>query len=482
MVVQLFTVRIVLNTLGVVDYGIFSVVGGVVTMFAFLSNTMSSASQRFFAFELGKNDLPKLKKTFNITMLIYIIIASVVLILAETLGLWFVNSKFNIPDDRMNAANWIYQFSVLGFIVTILRTPYNAVIIAREQMSVYAIISIFEVFLKLLIVYLLVLFPLDKLKLYAVLLFLSTALVSFIYYIYCVRKFEETRYKYYWDRNLFNTLISYSGWNLFGALSNVFNNQGINIVLNIFFGPILNTARGIAASINTAINQFVTNFHVAVKPQITKYYASHEREKMVNLVFFSSKISFFLLLLLSLPILFEANFILTLWLKNIPEYVILFARLIIINALIDSLTYAMQTAVQATGRIKLYQIVVGGMLLLNLPISYISLKLGFPPETIFYISIFISIICLFLRLLFLRKLLNISISSYLNKVLFKALLVTFVALTPTFIIHFKIEESGFRILFQSINIIIVTISAIYFLGLEQWEKLKLKSYIRKKIK
>jgi O-antigen/teichoic acid export membrane protein len=258
--VSLYTVRIVLNTLGVEDYGIYNVVGGIVVMFSFLSNTMASASQRFFAFELGRKDYDQLKKTFSMTVTIYLIIAVIILILAETLGLWFLNTQLSIPVERMETANWVYQFTIFSFMMTMLTVPYNAAIVAHERMNVYAYVSIVEAFLKLLIVYILVLFSYDKLKLYAILMFGVTTFITLIYRTYCKRQFQECSYNFYWEKPLFKELIGYSGWNLFGAIAGILNNQGINILLNIFFGPIVNAARAIAYQVNTAVNQFVTNF------------------------------------------------------------------------------------------------------------------------------------------------------------------------------------------------------------------------------
>jgi O-antigen/teichoic acid export membrane protein len=270
MLVSLYTVRVVLNTLGVVDYGIYNVVGGVVAMFSFLSSTMASASQRFFAFELGRRDYDKLKQAFSLTLLIYIGIAILILVLSETVGLWFLNTQMTVPEERMNAANWVYQFSIFSFIMTILTVPYNSAIIAREHMKVYAYVSIIEVVLKLIIVYLLVFFSFDKLKLYAVLTFFVACLITFIYRTYCKRRFKECIYFFYWDANKFKEILSFAWWNMIGAMANIFKTQGINILLNVFFNPVINAARAIAFQVNSALTNFTNNFYMAVRPQITK--------------------------------------------------------------------------------------------------------------------------------------------------------------------------------------------------------------------
>jgi O-antigen/teichoic acid export membrane protein len=470
MAVSLFTVRLVLNTLGVVDYGIYNVVGGIVVMFSFLSSTMTSASQRFFAFELGRSDMVQLKRTFSLTITIYAVIAVIVMLLAETLGLWLLNNKLVIPVERMDAANWIYQFSILSFIVTIMTIPYDAAIIAHENMNVYAYMSIIEVLLKLVIVYVLVLFSFDKLKLYACLIFATTCIITFIYRTICKRKYQECSFKFYWDRGLFNTLMRYSGWNLFGATAGILNNQGINILLNMFFGPIVNAARAIAYQISGAVNQFVFNFTTAVNPQITKYYAAGEQQQMMSLVFQSSKLSYYLLFFLSMPVIVETNFILNLWLKETPEYVVLFTRLVVITALIDTLSNPLITAALATGNIKKYQIVVGGMLLLNLPVSYFFLKLGFMPEVTMYVAIVISTICLFLRLQMLKGMVGLSMGDYFKKVIRAIISVSVVAYSIPVILCFQMDESFIRFIIVGFTGAIVSVTTIYFLGLSTNER------------
>jgi O-antigen/teichoic acid export membrane protein len=470
MAVSLFTLRVVLKTLGTTDYGIYNVVGAIVVMFSFFSNTMASASQRFFAFELGRNDIPQLKKTFSLTITIYAIIAVIVLILAETIGLWLLNTQMVIPANRMEAANWVYQFSVLSFLITIITIPYNAAIIARENMKVYAYVSIFEVVMKLVIVYILVYFSYDKLKLYASLMFLVTCIITFIYRTVCKQKYAECRFHFYWDKGLFYTLIGYSGWNLFGAMAGILNNQGINILLNIFFGPVVNAARAIAYRVNDAVNQFVMNFLTAVRPQITKYYAAEENDKMMKLVFQSSKFSFFLLFLLSMPVLLETNYIFEVWLKETPEYVVAFTRLVIITALIDSLSYPLMTAAQATGEIKRYQAVVGGTMLLNLPISYCFLKAGFFPQVTMYIAIVISIICFSLRLWLLKGMVGLSIRDYFKKVILIVLSVSFMAYALPFSLTVCLNESFMRFIIIGTTGLVISVAAIYLIGLSKDER------------
>lgn len=468
--VSLYTVRIVLDTLGVVDYGIYNVVGGIVTMFSFLSNSMAVASQRFFSFELGKKDYNQLKKTFSITISIYIMLSFVILLLAETVGLWFLNTQMTIPENRIEAANWIYQFSILSFMMTLFTIPYNAAIIAHERMNVYAWVSIIEVILKLLIVYLLLAFTYDKLKLYGVLIFGVTSIITLIFRTYCKKRFKECRFSFFWNKSLFKEILSYSGWNLFGALASIFNNQGVNIVLNMFFGPIVNAAQAIAYQVNGALVQFVQNFMTAARPQIIKYYASGEKEKMVNLVFQSSKFSFLLLFILTMPLLLEANYILDIWLTHTPEYVVLFIRFIIIAALIDSLSHSLMTSAQATGKIKKYTSIIGGVMILNLPVSYLFLKLGYPPQTVFILAIVNSVICLSLRLLLLIKMIQFPVKRYLHKVVLPLLMVTSIAYILPFLLTIELKEGLSRFLIVGFTGLISSLICIYTLSLNKNEK------------
>ncbi|WP_125722335.1 MATE family efflux transporter [Flavobacterium ustbae] len=481
MFVSLYTVRVILNTLGVVDYGIYNVVGGIVVMFSFLSNSMATASQRFFSFDLGRNDIPQLTITFSMTIIIYIIIALIILFLGETVGLWFLNSQMVIPPDRIIAANWIYQFSILSFLVTIFTVPFNALIIAHEDMGTYAYVSIVEVIFKLLVVYLLFLFSIDKLKLYAFLVFATTCITSAIYFFICKKKYKNIKFKLLWDQSLFKTLTSYFSWNLFGAVAGVLNNQGINILLNIFFGPIVNTARGIAYQVSSSVNQFVMGFTTAVNPQIIKYYSKGEIKEMLSLVFQSSKYSFFLIFTLSMPVLFETNFVLKLWLKIVPDNVVVFTRLVIICALIDSFSYSLQTLAQATGRIRLYQSLVGGVMLLNLPISFVLLKMGFLAESTMFVSIFISIVCLFLRLYLLKGMVDFPVNTFFNDVIKVILLITIISIISPLLIVLNMNESFLR--FITIGLVSLTsvLINIYLLGLTKLEKKIVISFFKNKI-
>jgi O-antigen/teichoic acid export membrane protein len=416
MLVSLYTVRAVFQVLGVVDYGIYNVVAGVVIMFNFLSSAMANSSQRFFSYDLGQKDFKRLQQSFSISVLIFISIALLIMALSETLGLWFLVNKMVIPESRMEAALYVFQFTIISFLFTLIQTPYMAMIIAHENMNVYAFVSVFEVCLKLILVILLKFFKVDKLVLYSLLMSIVTCLNFLIYQGICKRKYQECKFIFFFDKDLFKLILSYSGWNLFGALSNVLKNQGINILLNLYFGPTVNAARSIAQQVSGAVTSFSNNFVTAVRPQIIKQYAAGEHEEMLVLLFRSSKMTAFLLYLFILPLLIELPTVINLWLGELPEYVVLFTRLILIDALLNSISSPMQTAVQATGKIKKYQFCVGGILLLNLPISYIYLKMGASPEYVLIVGIIITFFAFFIRLNIAKRLVGFSFSSFLKRV------------------------------------------------------------------
>ncbi len=446
MLVSLYTVRVVLNVLGAEDYGIYNVVAGVVTMFGFLSGAMATASQRYFAFDLGKEDYDHLKTTFSVTFQIYVLLAAIIVVLAETIGLWFVMNKLVIPPERLTAAIWIYQAAVFSFLLTLITTPYMASIIAHENMNIYAYVSIVEAVLKLAIVFVLQVLDYDKLILYGLLLTTVSFINTGIYRIYCKKHYCECIFQYVKDKALFKELVSYSGWNLFGAGVGTAKNQLVDVSINLFCGPIVNAARGVAMHICNAMNSFASNFSTALNPNIIKLYAAEEKGKYLDFTFRGMRMVFLLLMFLAYPIICETTDILQLWLKNPPEHTVLFSQLALIDAIICSISYTLGAAIQATGKIRNYQIIVGTVLLLNFPISYITLKMGNNPEWTFYIAIIISIITLIMRLLFMQNIIGFSltdkifISNFIKMLTCAALIVilcgTFKILTPS--LHFVI--------------------------------------------
>lgn len=480
MIVSLYTSRVVLNTLGVEDYGIFNVVGGVVVMFSFLNSAMASGTQRFLNFEMGNGDRERLQRVFSCSFIIHISIACIIFILAETLGLWFVNTQLVIPQERMAAANWVYQFSVLSAMVTLTQVPYTASIIANEKMTVYGYVGIIEVLLKLLIVFLLVVFTVDKLKLYAVLTFCVSVSVAMIYRIYCKKKFPECRFKKHNDKALYKEMVGFSGWSLFESMSHVFTTQGQNILLNIFFGPAVNAARAVAFSLSGAVQRFVGGFMTAVNPQITKTYAIDEREQCFILIIKSSKFSYFLLYILAAPILINTPYILALWLKNPPEYASIFCQLTILHMLITTVSASLVTGAMATGKIRNYQMIVGGIALLNLPFSYVTLRLGTPATGVYFITIFLSIIILIVRLYMLNRMIGLPIGRYVTEVLVRCWSIFTVTIFPMYYGARHFPNSVGNLLWVTVLCVFVVGVVVFALGLSKNERQYLVSFVRNK--
>jgi O-antigen/teichoic acid export membrane protein len=477
MFVNLYTSRIVLNTLGIEDFGIYNIVAGIVILFSFLNTAMTTATQRFLNYELGKNDIVKVKQIFSMSLTAHISIAIIIFLLAESLGLWFLNTQLNIAENRIHAANWVYQFSIFTFCIQTLCIPYNASIIAYEKMSFYAYISVVEVTLKLLVVYLLLFFIFDKLIIYSILIFAVSVIIGIIYKYYCLNQLATCRYYIFWDRFLYMSLMSFSGWSLFGSMANIVSLQGLNILLNIFFGVQLNATMGIANQVNNAVYSFVSNFQMAFNPQIVKSYASKNKEYFVDLIFQSSKFSFYLLFIIALPVLICCDYILQIWLNIVPEYAVSFCRLMILYSLLEAISAPFWMAVQAVGILKKYQIIVSFIILLNLPVSFLLLLNGVSPEYILIAKLLIGFLTLSFRILYLYININFPLTSYIKNVLIKLMIVSFCSLPlPLLVSDFF---AGWKRLIFIILISIISVTFFVFVGgLEKREK----TFIRNRIK
>lgn len=416
MVVALFTSRVILNALGMSDYGIYSVVGGVVVMFTFLNTAMSSATQRFMNFELGRNNLKQMARVFSVSLSAHLGVAILVAVLAETIGLWFLNTRMMVPAGRMGAANWVYQMSLLATVVGIIRIPYNATLLAHERMSFYAGISIVEALLRLGIVWALLFSVGDKLKVYATLVLAVAVVMWLAHFLYCRWQFK-TAYQPTRDMALTREIIGFSGWSLLGGVANLCNTQGINLVFNLFYGVVVNAAMGIASQVNAAIFQFVFSFQMAFNPQIVKSYALGNRGYCVSLVFRASKFSFYLLFLLALPILFNAGPILKAWLELVPPYAPIFLRLIVASALVDALAGPLWMSAQAIGNIRNYQVVVSLLVLSNLPLAYVVLRLGYSPAWVLAFRVAINLVALLWRLGYFCVKMRVPVREYFHQVL-----------------------------------------------------------------
>lgn len=486
MLIGLLVSRYVIKTLGKVDYGLFGAIGGIVVGFSFLNGIISTGCHRYFAVEIGRNDIKALHRIFCLNVTIYLVLGLVILILAETVGLWYLNCKMVYPPDRSVAVNWVYQFSILSFMTTMMSMPYQAIILARENMGVYAASSLIEAFLKLGLVLFLMTVKTDKLICYSILMFCLTLSVNLFYFLYSRLKYEECRYEFYWNRQLFKEVISFTGWNVIGALAALGKFQGTNtVIINSFFGPTVNAAWQVAyQNFYTNINNFVVNFSKAFNPQIIKSYASKERDSMMKLIFQSSKFSYMLLFFIILPVFIEAPFLINIWLwkVEIPEFAVLFSRLILIVALIDTLSYPIMTAIQATGNIKWYQIVVGGVILMVMPASYIFLKLThIGPQLVFWVLIATSVLSQILRLVFMKKQLDMNIKSYITDVVMPVIYVSAISITVAVFTKYYLGNGIWQSLTEIAICLVTTGLAVLLLGMTATERKHFVETIQNKL-
>ncbi|MFA5540261.1 MAG: MATE family efflux transporter [Bacteroidales bacterium] len=482
LLISLYTSRIVLNTLGVEDFGVYNVVAGVVMLFVFLNSAMASGTQRFLNYEIGQGDSNRVNIVFSSSLKIHFLIAIIILLLSETIGLWFVNYKLVIPEGRMNAANWVYQFAILSTMISLVQVPYMASVIANEKMQIYAYVGLLEAVLKLVIVYLLVMLNYDKLILYAIMSFIVQLLVIIMYVSYCRKKFVECKYIKPKDKRLYKDMLSFSSWNLFASIATVSKGQGLNMILNLFFGPVVNAARAVSMSISGVTNQFVGGFMTAANPQITKTYSSGNKSEFEKLIFRSSKFAFYLLSLVTIPILAKTQLILELWLVNPPQYSALFIQLVLIDALIVSVAFPLTSSAQATGNIKRFHVTVTFFELLNLPVSYILLKLGYPPESVYVVTILMSILALIARLIVLRKLTNLPVKKFMFDILLKCWVVFGLTFTLQHYINFHHTNVFITIIVTTVLSSLILLFLIYLIGLNRDEKRDIYSMIQAKIK
>ena len=470
MAITLYTSRVILNALGVEDYGIYNVVGGVVAMFSLISGSLSNAISRFITFELGRGDIKKLGVIFSTSVNIQLGLSLLIMILGAVIGGWFLNTHINIPEGRLTAANWVLYCSLLMFCINLISIPYNACIIAHEHMAAFAYVSILEASLKLLICYLIVISPFDKLISYAILLVIIALIIRFVYGIYCNKHFGECHYRFIYDRTLLRQMGSFAGWQFLANGCWMLNTQGVNILINMFFGVALNAARGIAIQVDGAIQQFVNNFMTAVNPQITKDYAAGRIKEMFTLVCRGAKFSFFLLMLFAIPVMLETEYILTLWLKNVPDYTVVFLRLTIIGSMLNMLGGTGLTACFATGKIKTYSIWITSIGILVFPFTWIAFKCGLPVESTYIIFIIIYIGVNIVRLYIMKYIMHFPPILFVNKVVLPMLTVTPIALIFPFLVINLMIPSFWRLCITVITSLISSSITIYFIGLTKNER------------
>jgi len=473
MLVSLYTSRVVLRILGVEDYGIYNVVGGIVVLFTFLNNAMVTSTQRYLNYEIGRNDFEATQQVFSISLNIHLLISVLILVLSETIGLYLLNNTIQYPESRRFAVQVIYQLSVFTTCVKIIRAPYNAAIIAYERMSFYAYLSILEAVLQLLIVFLLEKMQNDRLIMYGILLLVVAIVINLCYFVYCKLNFKICKYIFSRNHDLYNQLISFSGWSLLGGMANVASNQGLNIILNVFYGVTVNAAMGIASQVNAAVTSFVTSFQTAFNPQIVKSYASGDFKYFVNLILTTSKYSYLLLFIIALPIYICCPEVLQIWLTDVPDYSVSFCRIMIIFSLLDAIQGPLWFSVQATGKIKTYQILMSIMILSNLPLAYLLLKLGLPPTSVLLVKCLINFITLFVRLWYLKRLYNLPVNRFINEVLFRVVPITLIASALSYL-PLPPCSLFVKVLFIFGISFIVNMILIYFIGISRQEKLVIK--------
>lgn len=482
MAVSLYASRVILNALGIEDYGIYSAVGGFVAMFGVISNSLTAAISRFLTYTIGQGDHSYLTKVFVSSLIIQSGLALVIVVLLETVGIWFLNDHMTIPSDRLIAANYVMQFSILTFVVQLISVPYNAAIIAHEHMTAFAVISILNAVGNLFVALLVSnVESMDRLILYSA-LFASVALiVRIIYGWYCGKHFSECKFHFVIDRTLLKTILSFAGWNFFGASSAVLRDQGINVLLNVFCGPVVNAARGIAMQVSTAIRSFSGSFLTALNPQITKQFATGEKDYTFSLCFKGARFSTYLLLLLSLPIFIETEQILTLWLGKVPPYTVNFVRLIILYVMVECVSGTLITLMLATGKIKKYQIIVGGIQLLNFPLALLVLYLGMAPEYTMVATIILAVACLLCRLYLLRSMVNLPVRVFMKSVICNVCLVAFLAsLIPLFLVYTFHVSYGRLSLSVAVSFLSTALCVLY-IGCNASERKMIISKISKRI-
>lgn len=471
MLIKLYTSRVILQALGIEDYGIYNLVGGITAMFSFVNGALTDASQRYITFEIGKGADGNVNKIFSTCLILHFLLAIIVVICAEPIGLWFLSNKLNIPADRLSAATWVFHLSLASMFVLFISVPYNALIIAHEKMKAFALISIITALINLSIAYALFLSKCyDRLILYGILLLVLQLITRVIYAFYCKRSFEESVFHFMWDKKLVKEIMKFISWTLIGNMSYVAYTQGLNLLLGMFFTPVVNAARGIAVQVQQAVNNFVKSFQTAINPQITKTYAAGQLDETHSLIFKSTRISSFLMMLPLIPIVFETPTLLNLWLVEVPDNTVIFLRIILITTWINALAKPLGIASLATGKIRLYEGTVATLKLLILPIAYFCLKMGFPAFSVFIVHFCIECITYTMNILISRHLVHFSLRQYIKEVLFKLVIVTTLALVIPIVIYFTMQENIVRFFVLSFASVCTSLVVIYYFGLTNGEK------------
>ena len=483
MVITFYTSRIILQVLGASDFGIYNVVGGVIAIMGFLNSSLGSSSSRFLTYALGEGNKEEIKKTFSASLNLHICVAILVLILGETIGLWFLYEKMVIPEDRLNAAFWVFQFSVITTMINFTQVPYNASLIAHENMSIYAYVGLYEVSAKLAIAYLITISQTDRLVFYSLLLMLNSGAIQLFYRFYTSFRYEECHFRPVKDRQLYMKLLNYSGWELFGGVAVVTQGQGINILLNLFFGPVVNAARAIAVQIQTAVTMFIQNFLTAVRPQVVKSMAEGKTSRMYSLTFYAAKFAYLLMLALVMPLCFEINFVLKIWLgDNVHVNTNTFAVIVLISNLMETYHLASLMPYHAIGKVNVGNIVGGSLMISSLPIAYILLKQGFPAYSAFLSVFTVNFVQMFFGWWLLHHYVTYSYRDLLMKVYYPTVTITVIGLILPFVLVSVMEEGWLRLIVLVVLTEIVLLNLSYHIGLSKDEQIKIKSVISGKLR
>lgn len=473
--VGLYTSRVVINVLGVSDYGLYNVVGGILSMVSFINTAMIVSSQRFITYELGKGEKARSNEVFCTSVNIHITIAIIIFVLAEFLGVWFLNNHINMEPNRIVAANWVFQCSLISFMMGIISVPFTSHIVAHEKMGVYAYGSIVSTTLKLIIVYLLLIINYDKLIVYAILTVIVSVTMSIFYVLYCYRKFKECRYRFYMDRQIFKAMFSFAGWSFFGNMGYSLNNQLSNIILNIFFGTTINAARGIAGTVNNIVTSFATNFTMAMNPQITKQYSAGNISESQRIVYEGARLSFYLMSIISIPLIINVDYVLKLWLGLVPTYSSVFLFIILMSSLLYTLSQPITVAIQATGKIACFQIGICIIMLSEIPIAYVILKCGGKPYDAMAVDVIISFVALVFRFIVLKKLVpSYSVRYYFLDVVLKCIVVFVLCLSVSYVIRMQFDNGFLVLIVSSLISLIISIPLIYLLGINKMERVFVK--------
>ena len=480
MILGIFTSRVTINALGVSDYGVNNVVAGFVSMLGFFNSILAGGSTRFITFYLGKGDLGRLREVFSACMTLHVIMALLVLIGGETIGLWFVNYQLNIDPDRMVAANWVYQFAILSACFSITQTPYTAEIMAHEKMSAFAWMVIFDVVVKLLLVALLLYVPTDKLILYSAFMLVVSIIDIAIARIYCHVKFEECSFKLGFDKPLYKEMATYTGWNTISAVAFMSHNQGINILLNLFYGTVVNASRGIAFTVSGYVTNFISNFQSAANPQIVKYHAAGDDAQMNELIHNVAKYSTYLFLLIGIPVVIETEYLIKLWLGNVPPYVVAFVRLTLLQTLIFGMDFSVGRGIHAIGRMKVANLVSCSAYMMILPLSYLCMHFGAGPVAAYVMVVAMYPFALLSDLLILRSYSNFNVKKFFMEVVFRSSLMMAIIVIIPLLLYFNLEVGFVRLITVGFSSVTMTIIVIFFLGLNQIERQRVLDFVKKK--